>query len=79
MLAVDALRAMVPGTAAVSSSTIVTVTLAGVPSDAPPVRPDRVAVKVSLLSTAVSWAIDTTKVLSALSPAAQLNVPLAAV
>jgi hypothetical protein len=54
----------------------VTVALDGLPRDAPPVRFDNVTANVSLDSSRVSFVIETENVLLAVSPLAQLNVPL---
>ena len=59
-----------------SSSVIVTVALDGLPSVAPPVGLDSVTVNVSFGSSRVSFVIGTENVLLAVSPLAQLNVPL---
>ncbi len=68
---------MVP-TGAASSLAMVSVA-AAVPRAAPPVGLERVRITVSLLSTVVSPAMVTVKVLLALSPSLQLREPEAAV
>jgi hypothetical protein len=59
-----------------SLSVIVTVALDGLPRVAPPVGLDSVTVNVSFNSSRVSFVIGTENVLLAVSPLAQLNVPL---
>ena len=60
-----------------SLSWIVTVELAGLPSEAPPVGDDSATVKVSSASVAESLTTVTAMLLSELSPLAQESVPLA--
>ena len=63
----------------VSLSTMVTVPVVGEPMAAPPVGADSATVNGSFPSTAASSVIATVNVFGAVSPAAQLSVPVAVV